>query len=226
MAGPSAEPSAVRRRTPPVPPATALKREGSATTVSAESPEANAPEDLPPARQSGRYTGLVMLIVVGLVALGAGVAWGVATRSTSSPTAAPERTTSSPPPQATASPTLLGEPELDEYRAASVTAVQQADGILVSWQNPRRLDQILVFVAISEVNGQPQTQQTVGAGGRSVLFSGLLPDRYYCFVVATVVQQPANSSGTAASQPVCAATNAQPASAPPSQAPTSPVPTS
>jgi serine/threonine protein kinase len=157
----------------------------------------------PPAKR--RYTGLILLLSAGLVALLAGIVWGAVT--------APRAQQHPPAPKITntsaASP--LPAAQQGAYRAGSVTVTPLGHGARVSWTAPRSSNGVAAFIVVAELADQAQQEHTVGARGRSVVFAGLSAGQRYCFVVGTLVESADGRPNTAAASPVCTVV---PASAP------------
>jgi serine/threonine protein kinase len=172
-------------------------------TPRAQPPPVQPPSVQPPAKR--RYTGLVLLLSAGLVALLAGIVWGAVTapRSQHRPPAPKITNTSA------ASP--LPAAQQGAYRAGGVTVTTMGHGARVSWTAPRSSNGVAAFIVVAELADQAQQEHTVGARGRNAVFAGLQAGQRYCFVVGTLVESADGRANTAAASPVCTVV---PASAP------------
>lgn len=181
------------------PPEGRLSSEGGPGTTVGEAGAASQP----PARRTrsrSRYVPLALLLAIGVIALLAGVVWGVVT----APGSAPARTAvPAGSPGGTAVVPVSGAQQAS-YRPRQVTVAPDGAGIRVSWSAPSVTIGISAYIAIAERGGEPAQEKTLAPSGRDAVFTGLPHGQRYCFVVGSLLEAAAGQPETAAAAPACA----------------------
>lgn len=145
-----------------------------------------------------RPTGLLLLVAAGLLALLAGVVWGVVTAP------APRPPRGGPTVRATASAKPVNPAKLAAYRPTSVQALVRAGAIVVQWAAPVNVHGVTAYLVVAESGGSARQERTVALAARRAVFAGLAGGQRYCFVVGALIEPAGGQARTAAARPVCA----------------------
>ncbi len=151
-------------------------------------------------RARSRYAPLVFLLAIGVIALLAGVVWGVVTapgpapRSTAAPAGSAGATAAVPLPPA----------QQASYRPRGVSVAAAGTGIRVSWSAPEITVGISAYIVIAERDGEPAQEKTLAPSALAAVFTGLPRGQRYCFVVGSLLQAASGQPETAAAAPACA----------------------
>lgn len=187
--------SAIAQALAPPRPSGALTAAPSAPALPRSPGPASSPAT-PDGRKRLRYTGLVLLIAIGVVALLAGIVWGAATAPGPRPVSAPTA-------NRTAAAAPLPPGEQASYRPRRVSVTSRAAGIMVSWAAPLSTADVTAYIVIAEKGSQAAQEQTIAAASHHAVFIGLLPGVPYCFVVGSLLEPATGQPATAAAAPVC-----------------------